>query len=36
MQNPQVLQMILDQQMAEVFQRQALTDHQQIETGFNL
>jgi len=36
MQNPHLLQIILDPQMAEVFQRQALTDQQQIDTGFIL
>jgi len=36
MQSPHALQMILDPQMAEVFQRLALTDHKQIDVGFNL
>ena len=35
MQNPLALQMILDPQMAEVFERLALTNHQQIDADFD-
>ena len=35
MQNPHALQMILDPQMAEVFERLALTNHQQIDADFD-